>query len=62
MALTEAQIRATKNYHQKLDEMKLRVPKGERKVIQDHAASRSESLNAFLYRSVKETMKRDMEK
>lgn len=59
MPQSDAQLRAAKKYHQKLDEVKLRVPKGERQVLQDHAQSQGESLNTFLYRAVTETMERD---
>ena len=61
MALTDAQLRASKKYHGKLDDIKMRVPKGEREVLQNHAQSRGESLNAFLYRAANETMARDKE-
>ena len=59
MGLTDAQIRATKKYQNKFDDIKLRVPKGEREMLQKHAQSRGESLNAFLYRAATETVARD---
>ncbi len=59
MAQSEARLRASKKYHEKFDDIKLRVPKGERQMLQDHAAVQEESLNAFLYRAAKETMERD---
>lgn len=59
MALTEAQAAANKKYHQKFDDIKLRVPKGQREVLQNHAQSRGESLNTFLSRAANETMARD---
>lgn len=62
MGLTEAQVRAKKKYHDKFDDIKVRVPKGERQVWQDHAASQDESLNGFIIRAVSETMERDLEK
>lgn len=61
MPQTEAQVRASKKYHQKFDEVKMRVPKGERQKFQAHAEAQGESLNAFLYRAVLETMERDSE-
>lgn len=61
MGLTEAQASANKRYQQKFDDIKLRVPKGEREVLRDHAQSRGESLNSFLYRAANETMARDKE-
>ena len=59
MAQTEAQLRASKKYHDKLDDIKIRVPKGERQIWQDYAASCGESLNGFVYRAVHETIKRE---
>lgn len=63
MATSTSQLRATKKYiREKLDEIKLRVPKGQREVIQQHAAKQGESVNGFITRAVKETMKRDNER
>ena len=63
MATSTSQLRATKKYiREKLDEIKLRVPKGQREVIQQHAAKQGESVNGFITRAVKETMKRDDER
>ena len=60
MPQTEAQLKASKKYHQeKLDEIKLRVPKGNKQRIQDHAKSRGESTNAFIYRAINETIERE---
>ena len=62
MAQTEAQLRASKKYHEKLDNIQVRVPLGEKAVIANHAASQGESLNAFVRRAITETMERDLEK
>ena len=59
MALTEAKANANRKYQQKFDDIKLRVPKGEREIFQNHAQTKGESLNAFLYRAANETMARD---
>ena len=56
MAQTESQLRASKKYHQKFDDIKIRVPRGERQVWQDFAASKGESLNTFVCRVVNEAM------
>ena len=61
MPQSDAQSRATKKYQQKFDDIKLRVPKGERELLQAHAESQGESLNAFLRRAAKETIARDRE-
>jgi len=41
------------------DEIKLRVPKGEKEAIQAHAAARGESVNGFIGRAIAETIQRD---
>lgn len=43
------------------DELKIRVPKGEKDKIKAHADTQSESLNGFVKRAIDETMKRDNE-
>ena len=62
MSQTEAQARAVKKYHDKFDDIKVRVPKGERQVWQDHATNQNESLNGFITRAVSEAMERDLKK
>ena len=42
-----------------LDEIKFRVPKGQKQVIRDHAESRGEKLTPFIIRAIHETMERD---
>lgn len=59
MKQTEAQLRATKKYHEKLDNIQIRVPKGEKEKISAHAAAQGESLNAFVVRAIKEAMERE---
>ena len=57
---SEAQRRASAKYRAKTyDEIKLLVPKGSRDVIRSHAAARSESMNGFVNRAIRETMARD---
>ena len=43
------------------DAVTLRVPKGQKDVIQAHADSRAESVNGFIQRAITEQMKRDQE-
>lgn len=62
MAQTDAQLRASRKYHEKFDDIKVRVPKGERQVWQDHASAQGESLNHFICRAVTETMENDRKK
>lgn len=63
MPTSEARLQINKKYiTEKLDEVKFRVPKGEKAVIQQHAAKQGESVNGFITRAVKETMERDNER
>lgn len=41
------------------DEIKVRVEKGHKSVIQAHAEARGESVNGFINRAIDEAMKRD---
>ena len=41
------------------DEIKVRVPKGNKDVIKTHAETHGESVNAFVNRAIDETMERD---
>lgn len=60
MTTKESQRKASKKYiTEKLDEIKLRVLKGEREILKKHAEKMGESVNGFIYRAVKETMARD---
>lgn len=59
MAQTEAQLRASKKYHQKFDDLRIRVPAGEKQFIDAHAAEMGESTNSFVRRAIAETMERD---
>ena len=59
MKQTEAQLRATQKYHEKLDNIMVRVPKGEKEKIASHAGKRGESLNAFVARAIRETIEND---
>lgn len=48
-----------KKYLDKLDEIKLRLPKGDKEKIRAHAESRGESLNAFIARAIADAIERD---
>lgn len=59
---SQAQNKATQKYIKNTyDEIKVRVPKGEKDRIREHAAERGESLNAFIIRAINETIERDGE-
>ncbi len=60
MAPTDAQKRARDKWlHDKVEDIRFRVPKGKKAIIQEHAAKRGESVNAFISRAVDEAMERD---
>lgn len=57
--VSQAQRRATDKYLEKFDEVRTRMPKGQKAVIQAHAEGRGESVNGFINRAILETMERD---
>ena len=59
MAQSEAQLKASKKYHEKFELVQFRVPKGKKRVIQDHAAQCGESLNGFINRAVDQALSTD---
>ena len=62
MPRTDAMDRAIKKYEQeKVDRVMLRVPKGTKERIQEHAAKKGESVNAFINRAITETIDRETE-
>ena len=61
MAQTEAQLRASKKYHQKFDDLRIRVPAGEKEIIEKHAASKGESVNSFVRRAIALAMEQDQQ-
>lgn len=56
-----AQRKATNKYLEKFDEIRTRVPKGRKEIIQAHAEAQGESVNGFINRAIDETMERDGE-
>lgn len=59
MPVSDAQKKASVKYLEKLDEVRIRMPKGKKATIQAHAEARSESVNGFINRAIQETMERD---
>ena len=59
MAQTEAQLRASKKYHQKYEYLQARVTPEEKEAVTAHAEAMGESLNTFMRRAFTETMDRD---
>lgn len=60
MPISEARAKANNKYiAEKTDEIKVRVTKGQKELIQAHAEAHRESLNGFINRAIGETMERD---
>lgn len=59
MAYNEVSKAATNKYRAKFSMLQIRVQQEERDRIAEHAASRGESMTAFIKRAVRETMERD---
>lgn len=57
--VSAAQRKATEKYLEKFDEMRVRVPAGDKAKIKAHAEAQGESLNGFIIRAMSETMERD---
>ena len=57
---SDAQKNAAKKYlNEKVDEIKVRVPKGYKAEITNHAKTNGESVNEFINRAIKETIDKD---
>lgn len=50
---------ADKYLKEKVDTIAVRVPKGQKEEIKNHAKSRGESINAFVLRAIDHTMEDD---
>ena len=60
MTYNEKQKEYTMNYmKEKLDEIKFRVPKGQKAIIREHAEKQGEKLTPFIVRAINETIARD---
>ena len=58
MPASKAQQKAVSKYMKaNYDEIKIRIPKGEKEKIQAFAEQNGESTNSFIYRAIKEAMK-----
>lgn len=59
---TKAHLEGNKRYlANKVDEIKVRVPKGDKDVIQAHAQACGESVNGFINRAINHEMERDIQ-
>lgn len=62
MPASKAQQKAVSKYmKENYDEIKVRVEKGQKAIIQAHAQARNESVNGFINRAIDEAMERDKE-
>lgn len=57
--VSTAQRIATDKYLEKFDDIRIRVPQGEKAAIKAHAEKMGESVNKFISRAIDETMERD---
>lgn len=57
---TDARRKASAKYlKETVEDVRIRVPKGQKTVIKEHAEKQGESMNAFVIRAIDETMERD---
>ena len=61
MPVSEAQRKAAAKYLEKLDEMRIRMPKGRKDEIKAHAETQGQSVNSFIIAAIDEKMERDRE-
>lgn len=60
MAVTKAQQKAVQKYvKDKYDRVVLTMPKGNKEIIQEHAARLGKSVNAYINAAIDEKMERD---
>lgn len=60
--ISKAQQKAVNKYvKNNYDRINVTFPKGQKELIKAHAQKHNESVNAFIIRSVNETMERDAE-
>ena len=55
--LSDSEKKAVAKYHAKLDEIKVRVPKGRREIYKNHAEAKGKSLNALIVELLEKDMK-----
>lgn len=60
MATTKASQKAVNKYmKENYDRINLTMPKGKKEIVQAHAESKGESVNAFINRAIDEAIERD---
>ena len=59
---TDAKKKAAEKYlKESVEDIRIRVPKGQKSIIKAHAEQQGESMNHFVTRAINETMERDSE-
>lgn len=59
MSVSEAQKKASIKYLEKLDEIRIRMPKGKKDDIKEAASAAGESMNQYIISAVDQRMERD---
>ena len=60
MPVSKAQQKAVSKYmKENYDELKVRIPKGQKETIKAHAEAQGESLNAFINRAISQAIQKD---
>ena len=62
MPVSEAQKKASVKYLEKLDEVRIRMPKGRKDIIKAHAEAQGESVNGFINRAIDHQISQDRRK
>ena len=57
--VSEAQKKASVKYLEKLDEIRIRMPKGKKEIIQAAAVAAGESVNAYINAAISQRMERE---
>ena len=57
---TDARRKASAKYlKESVEDIRIRVPKGQKEVVKSHSDKMGESMNSFVVRAINETMERD---
>lgn len=60
---TDARRKASAKYlKESVEDIRIRVPKGNKAKVQEHASTMGESMNSFVVRAIDETIERDNSK
>ena len=59
MSVSDAQKKASIKYLEKLDEIRIRMPKGEKNNIKEAASAAGESMNQYIVSAIDQRMERD---